>query len=61
MRSLRHFHASVALETGENPIAVSKRIGHSKPGITMDIYGHALPGWQSKTAEAVAEKINGDS
>ena len=60
-RSLRHFHASVALQTSKNPIVVSKRIGHSKPSTTMDIYGHVLPGWQSEMAEAVAEKINGDS
>ncbi len=59
-RSLRHFHASVALQTSKNPIVVSKRIGHSKPSTTMDIYGHVLPGWQSEMAEAVAEKINGD-
>ena len=57
MRSLRHFHASVALKSGQNPVVVSKRIGHSKVSTTMDIYAHALPGWQSETAEAVAELI----
>ena len=61
VRSLRHFHASIALETSKNPVVVAKRIGHSKPSITMDIYGHVLPGWQSKTAEAVAKKINEDA
>ena len=59
-RSLRHFHASVALEASKNPIVVAERIGHSKPSTTMNTYGHVLPGWQSKTAEAVAKKINGD-
>ena len=58
MRSLRHFHASVALKSGQNPVVVSKRIGHSKVSTTMDTYAHALPGWQSETAEAVAELIN---
>ena len=51
----------MALEGSKNPIVVSKRIGHSKPSTTMDTYGHVLPGWQNKTAEAVAQKINGDS
>lgn len=58
MRSLRHFHASVALKSGQSPVVVSKRIGHATVSTTMDIYGHALPGWQSETAEAVAELIN---
>ncbi len=61
VRSLRHFHASIALETSKNPIVVAKRIGHAKPSTTMNTYGHVLPGWQSEAAEAVAEKINGDS
>ena len=60
LRSLRHFYASVALQSDQNPVVVSKRIGHSKVSITMDIYGHALPGWQSETAEAVAKVINPD-
>ena len=60
-RSLRHFHASMALETSKNPIVVAKRIGHAKASTTMNTYGHVLPGWQSKTAEAVAKKINGDT
>ena len=60
-RSLRHFHASMALETSKNPIVVAKRIGHSKPSTTMDTYGHVLPGWQSKMAEAVAKKLNEDA
>ena len=32
VRSLRHFHASVALQTGQNIIVVSKRLGHSNVG-----------------------------
>lgn len=60
IRSLRHFHASVALQSEQNPVVVSKRIGHAKVSTTMDIYGHALPGWQSETAESVARLINPD-
>ena len=55
LRSLRHFHASVALQAGQNPVVVSKRIGHSSPKITMDVYAHALSGWQQDAAEAFAE------
>ena len=45
-RALRHFHASVALKTGTNPVVVSRRIGHAKVSTTTDIYAHSLPGWQ---------------
>ena len=58
IRSLRHFHASVALQSEKNPVVVSKRIGHANVSTTMDIYAHALPGWQRETAESVAQLIN---
>ena len=61
LRSLRHFHASLALQSGQNPVVVSKRLGHSNVSITTDIYAHSLPGWQRETAEAVAREINPDA
>ena len=53
-RSLRHFHASVALQSGQNIVVISKRLGHSNVSITSDIYSHSLPGWQKEAAEAFA-------
>ena len=60
LRSLRHFHASIALQKGGNPKTVADRIGHSNPSTTMDIYGHVLPGWQQELADDVAKDINPD-
>ena len=57
VRSLRHFHASVALQTGQNIVVVSKRLGHANVSITSDIYAHALPGWQQQTADAFADAM----
>ena len=57
VRSLRHFHASVALQTGQNIVVVSKRLGHANVSITSDIYAHALPGWQRQTADAFAQAM----
>lgn len=51
VRSLRHFHATVALQSGQNPVVVSKRLGHANVSITTDVYAHALPGWQKQLAE----------
>ena len=60
VRSLRHFHASVALQSRQNIVVVSKRLGHSNVSITSDIYAHVLPGWQKETAEAFAEAMEED-
>ena len=57
VRSLRHFHASVVLQSGQNIVVVSKRLGHSSVSITSDIYAHALPGWQKQAADAFAKAM----
>jgi integrase len=48
---LRHAHATHLLSSGVHPKVASERLGHSKVGITLDLYSHVLPGMQ---AEAVA-------
>ena len=57
VKNLRHFHATLMLQNGENPVIVSKRLGHSKVSITLDIYAHVLPGWQQEAAEAFADAM----
>ena len=37
---LRHGHASLMLAAGVNLKVVSERLGHSKIGITADLYTH---------------------
>ena len=48
---LRHTHATHLLASGVHPKIASERLGHSKVGITLDLYSHILPGMQ---ADAVA-------
>ena len=55
---LRHFHATIALDQGNNPVVVSQRMGHRNVSTTMDMYGHVLPGWQKEVAENVANVID---
>ena len=40
---LRHTYASVQLDSRENPVAVSKWLGHADAAITLRVYGHFLP------------------
>ena len=58
--SLRHFHATVALQQRQNVVVVSKRLGHSSVSMTLDIYGHTIPGWQRSAAEAFAQAMEDD-
>jgi integrase len=48
---LRHAHATHLLSSGVHPKVASERLGHSKVGITLDLYSHVLLGLQ---ADAVA-------
>jgi integrase len=44
---LRHAHATHLLSSGVHPKVASERLGHSKIGITLDLYSHVLPNMQS--------------
>jgi integrase len=49
---LRHTHATHMLASGVHVKVASERLGHSKIGITLDLYSHVLPGMQE---DAVAK------
>ena len=49
---LRHSHATHMLASGVHVKVASERLGHSKIGITLDLYSHVLPGMQE---DAVAK------
>ncbi|WP_321476892.1 tyrosine-type recombinase/integrase [uncultured Paludibaculum sp.] len=51
MHSLRHSHGSQLLSAGVPLPAVSKRLGHSSPRITAEIYSHALPNDEEAAAD----------
>jgi len=52
---LRHSHATALLSSGIHPKIASERLGHSKVGITLDLYSHVLPGMQEDAVERVDE------
>lgn len=47
---LRHAHATHMLASGVHPKVASERLGHSKVGITLDLYSHVMPGMQEDAA-----------
>jgi integrase len=55
--SLRHTCASLLLNQGVPVIEVSRRLGHSRASITLDVYGHLIPGMQSEVADLIDELV----
>ncbi len=50
---LRHTHVSYLMEQGIIIKAVQERVGHSSSRVTMDIYGHLVPGYQEQMREKI--------
>jgi len=48
---LRHTHATLLLQLGENPKVVSERLGHADVNITLNTYSHVLPTMQKDLAQ----------
>lgn len=54
---LRHTAASLMLSHGVPVLVVSRMLGHSRPSITLDVYGHLIPSAQAEVAEKMDELI----
>jgi integrase len=54
---LRHTAASLMLNHNVPVIVVSRRLGHAKPSITLDIYGHLIPTIQNDVAELMDDMV----
>lgn len=51
--ALRHTHATELLAKGLPLLEISKRLGHSKPTHTLNLYGHSIKGYDEKIVEQV--------
>lgn len=58
IHDLRHSMTSSALAAGLSPVVVAARLGHASTRMTLDRYGHLLPGQQREAAN-VLEKAFG--
>jgi len=50
---LRHTHASQLINASVDIVTISKRLGHSKPSVTLAIYAHMFTTDDSKAAAAI--------
>jgi integrase len=49
--ALRHTHASQLIASGMDVLTISRRLGHSSPKVTLDIYGHLFANTDDRAAE----------
>jgi len=54
---LRHTAASHMINTGASITTISRTLGHSKPSITMDIYGHLIATGQDDLTRKMTELV----
>lgn len=55
----RHTAATLLLQDKTSPKVVSERLGHASVNITLDVYGHVLPGMQEEATERLDKLIFG--
>lgn len=53
VHDLRHSHASLLINKGQNILIVSKRLGHSDITQTLNTYSHLMPNTQREIMEAL--------
>ena len=57
--AMRHTYATLALSAGQNPLAISKAVGHYDPGFTLRVYAHVEPGVAAQVAGAMDSVLKG--
>ena len=57
LHDIRHTFASLLLSNGESPVYVKEQLGHSSIQMTVDIYGHLIPG----SNRGAVNKLDGSS
>ena len=59
LHDLRHFHATLLLQTGTHLKVVQERLGHASIAITADTCSHVAPVLQRASADSFAEAMDG--
>jgi integrase len=53
LHALRHTHASSLIAAGVDILTISRRLGHAKPSVTLDVYGHLYAGSDDRAVQAM--------
>ncbi len=55
---LRHTYASLLIANGEHPKRIQALMGHSSINVTMDVYGHLMPGGGGEVADRLGALVS---
>jgi integrase len=56
---LRHTYASLLIQNGESLAYVQKQLGHSSVQVTVDVYGHLIPGANRSAVDRLDDAAGG--
>jgi integrase len=59
LHGLRHTHASQLIDAGVDIVTISKRLGHAKPNVTLQVYAHLFRTSDDKAAAAINTALAG--
>ena len=54
---LRHTFGSLLLQQGESPVNVKEQTGHSSIQVTVDLYGHLIPGRNKQAVDRLDRTV----
>lgn len=55
--ALRHTHASQLIDADVDVVTIAKRLGHSGPNITLNVYAHLFRDSDDKAAQAINDAL----
>jgi len=55
---LRHSFASLLSQNGESPVYVKDQMGHSSIQVTVDLYGHLIPGGNKQAVDRLDSPVD---
>jgi integrase len=58
-QALRHTHASQLIAAGMDVLTISRRLGHSSPTITLNVYGHLFSNTDDEAARIMERAFGG--
>jgi hypothetical protein len=61
IHDLRHSYASLLLQQGESIVYVKEQLGHASIQITVDTYGHLIPGANRAAVDRLDETTQPDA
>ncbi len=61
IHALRHTHATLLLQQGQNAKVIQERLGHANISMTLSTYAHVLPDMQEQASDAIGAMFFGET